>query len=109
MTDWSRVGPQWRRPGSPPPLPPREWVSQGLCVTVRGDWFPEPRQAADSTMEKAVCRQCPVRAACLAYALDAGENFGIWGGLTTEERRTVVHHLTSPVTTGSGHGPSRAA
>jgi hypothetical protein len=31
---------------------------------------------------KAICKGCPVRAACLQMALDADIQYGIWGGLT---------------------------
>ena len=39
---------------------------------------------------KAICARCPVRDACLAYALDTGEAFGVWGGLTEDERRAML-------------------
>lgn len=38
---------------------------------------------------KTLCAQCPVIAQCRDYALRAGEPDGIWGGLTTTERRRV--------------------
>lgn len=38
---------------------------------------------------KTICRRCPVAARCLAAALAGGEDAGIWGGLTAEERRVV--------------------
>lgn len=38
---------------------------------------------------KALCRVCPVRAACLEHAQRAGEVHGIWGGLTPAERREL--------------------
>jgi len=106
---WRLTIPRWRQPGSPAPLPPVEWDEQGLCVTEPGNWFPDPSQAAHSTAEKAVCGRCPVREACLAYALDARELWGIWGGLDPEERLALVRRLTTTVTTGTEHGPSRAA
>jgi WhiB family transcriptional regulator, redox-sensing transcriptional regulator len=38
---------------------------------------------------KAICAQCPVREACLRFALDTGQDYGIWGGLTEDERRRM--------------------
>lgn len=38
---------------------------------------------------KAVCLRCVVRTDCLSYALDAGERYGIWGGLNPQERRAL--------------------
>lgn len=35
---------------------------------------------------KKFCQQCPVQKECLEYALAANETFGIWGGLTPQER-----------------------
>lgn len=38
---------------------------------------------------KQVCAGCPVRRQCLEDALERHEQFGIWGGLTLTERRSV--------------------
>lgn len=38
---------------------------------------------------KEVCAGCPVRSACLSFAVRTGQAYGIWGGLTPEERRTL--------------------
>jgi hypothetical protein len=35
---------------------------------------------------KAICRRCPVARECLAYAIRTNEPWGIWGGLTPDER-----------------------
>ncbi|MCU1588093.1 MAG: transcription factor WhiB [Frankiales bacterium] len=39
---------------------------------------------------KTVCLSCPVRAECLADALDNRVEFGVWGGMTERERRAVL-------------------
>ena len=44
---------------------------------------------AEAAAAKAVCAPCGVREACLHYALEAGQDHGVWGGLTEEERRAV--------------------
>ncbi|MEU9090601.1 WhiB family transcriptional regulator [Streptomyces sp. NPDC087901] len=38
---------------------------------------------------KAVCRGCPVREECLRWALDNGQDAGVWGGLDEAERRAL--------------------
>ncbi|MGI9063665.1 MAG: WhiB family transcriptional regulator [Pseudonocardiaceae bacterium] len=39
---------------------------------------------------KRVCAPCPVRARCLAEALDRRIEFGVWGGMTERERRALL-------------------
>ncbi|MDQ3103970.1 MAG: WhiB family transcriptional regulator [Actinomycetota bacterium] len=38
---------------------------------------------------KSVCRRCTVRELCLAWALESGQDHGVWGGLSEDERRTL--------------------
>jgi len=38
----------------------------------------------------AVCARCPVIAACRKHALNVHEPYGIWGGLSAEERSTLL-------------------
>jgi WhiB family redox-sensing transcriptional regulator len=37
----------------------------------------------------AVCAVCPVKAECLQYALDNALDYGIYGGLTAQERKAL--------------------
>jgi hypothetical protein len=39
-----------------------------------------------------VCATCPVIDACRAYALDADERYGMWGGLDPQERWEIRIH-----------------
>jgi WhiB family transcriptional regulator, redox-sensing transcriptional regulator len=41
-------------------------------------WFSD--LPADLELAKAHCRPCPLRAACLAGAVERGEPHGVWGG-----------------------------
>ena len=38
---------------------------------------------------KAVCRSCSVTDDCLLWALETGQDAGVWGGLSEDERRAV--------------------
>ncbi len=64
------------------------WKDLGLCNQVGQDGFylekgESPRDA------KKVCGYCEVKPECLQYALDNGERFGVWGGMTERERRKL--------------------
>lgn len=39
---------------------------------------------------KATCRRCPIKAACLEWALSTEEPHGVYGGMTAEERRAEI-------------------
>jgi len=36
---------------------------------------------------KAVCRRCEVREDCLAWSITSGQEHGVWGGASEDERR----------------------
>ena len=38
---------------------------------------------------KAVCRRCTVTEECLSWALESGQDAGVWGGMSEDERRAV--------------------
>ena len=38
---------------------------------------------------KKVCNRCDVKEACLAWALESGQDAGVWGGLSEDERRAL--------------------
>ena len=49
------------------------------CHTVDPDlWFAE--SPVDVEAAKALCAPCPLKAACLAGALERREPWGVWGG-----------------------------
>lgn len=49
----------------------------------------EGAAAEQATAAKFVCAGCPLRSGCLAWALDTGQEFGVWGGTTEDERRDL--------------------
>jgi WhiB family redox-sensing transcriptional regulator len=56
-------------------------VTAGIELPCQSDpevFFAEKPE--DVWRARALCRQCPVRPACLAGALERGEPWGVWGG-----------------------------
>jgi WhiB family redox-sensing transcriptional regulator len=66
----------------------RGWQSRANCMGVDPDLF-FPERGASTREAKEVCRGCVAREDCLEYALDNGEKFGIWGGMSERERRRL--------------------
>ena len=66
-----------------------DWQGRAACRGMAtGTFFvasTEPGALGAELAAKAVCSSCPVWEECLGAG--ALENFGIWGGLTTAERR----------------------
>lgn len=42
---------------------------------------------------KNICAKCPIQLQCLEYALENGEIFGVWGGKSPPERKTMFIKL----------------
>ena len=74
----------------------RRLQAVGSCRTADPDLFFGPEGElvtawkARVAAAKAVCAGCPVRGACLEYALDTRQAFGIWGGTDEDERRAML-------------------
>ena len=64
------------------------WQEQALCAQTDPETF-FPEKGGSVKPAKRVCMACPVRAECLEWALETGERYGIWGGLSERERRKV--------------------
>ena len=70
-----------------------DWRDQAACRDADPErFFPDDntRSArAQVKTAKLICRGCPVSATCLSWALASGQEAGIWGGLTEDERRML--------------------
>ncbi len=73
-----------------------EWQYQGACRDLDPEAFfhPDgergPRRRNRENAAKAVCARCPVIAACRAHALAVQEPYGIWGGLSEDDRTAIL-------------------
>jgi WhiB family redox-sensing transcriptional regulator len=74
----------------PVSLRPAAWLREAACAAADPDlFFPDDSRSA-ARAAKEVCAGCPVQPDCLEYSLAAGEEFGVWGGLTEKERHNLL-------------------
>ncbi len=70
-----------------------DWRDRSACLREDPDlFFPIGRAGpavAQVEVAKQVCRRCEVREPCLSWALEAGLDHGVLGGLTDVERRNL--------------------
>jgi len=65
-----------------------EWRRRAACRDLdTAVFFPET--ADQVATAKAVCASCPVREACLDFAVITRQDDGVWGGLDENARRRV--------------------
>lgn len=71
------------------------WRVRGTCAGAVDNgvaWFAQDGSFASRAAIRA-CRSCPVQRECLASALWFGEEYGIWGGATPEQRAAMTTRL----------------
>jgi WhiB family redox-sensing transcriptional regulator len=66
----------------------RPWRGQARCRDVETRIF-FSRGGYASELARRICAGCAVREECLAYALSMPRTYGIWGGLSEEQRRRL--------------------
>ncbi len=81
-----------------------DWRQRAACRDTNPDLFFPAGTSGDAVERqvaaaKALCARCQVRFACLDWALDTGQEAGIWGGLDEDERRTLRRTADTPVGT----------
>ena len=108
----NEAAPQALRQLARPARQPANWRDLALCIEVDPEiFFPEKGESVIPA--KRVCAACEVRAECLQYALDHGERYGVWGGLSERERRALAHQPSPsrycPVCCAALKMPMRAA
>ena len=73
-----------------------DWQVNAACRGTDTSQFyhPEnergPSRVRREMRAKAICSNCPVVKSCLRWALAAREPYGVWGGLSTEEREAML-------------------
>ena len=69
----------------------------------------QPQKDIRERKAKAICAQCPVRAACLDYALSRPEKYGIWSLNEDERAAERRRRMRRAATAGVSAAPSSEA
>ena len=87
-----------------------DWRHRSACLDEDPELFFPIGNTGPAILQieeaKQVCRRCEVREQCLAWALEAGQDHGVWGGLSEDERRALKRRnararVAPPDATGS--------
>ena len=80
-----------------------DWRHKAICRDEDPELFfpvgnsgPALAQIAEA---KIVCNRCPVTAECLTWALESGQDAGVWGGMSEDERRALKRRRARTRTT----------
>lgn len=72
------------------------WQEKGLCNDAKNSeiFFYESHERGQDKAKRielaiSYCNACPVIEKCRQFALDTQQTYGIWGGLTEEQRLTI--------------------
>ncbi|WP_338692869.1 WhiB family transcriptional regulator [Streptomyces sp. Q6] len=76
-----------------------EWQQRAACRGMNSaTFFSPPGERGRDRREREegarrVCGRCQVADICAGTALARGENYGVWGGLSDDERRAVTRQV----------------
>lgn len=69
---------------------PTWWKDKAACRDADPAlFFPPIGGGKAAAAAKTFCVSCPVQPECLEFAVSSRMRFGIWGGLTERQRRSV--------------------
>ncbi|MBP2318627.1 WhiB family redox-sensing transcriptional regulator [Nesterenkonia lacusekhoensis] len=70
-----------------------DWRSRAECLDKDPELFFPVGNTGPALLQieeaKSVCRRCPVMDTCLQWALETGQDSGVWGGMSEDERRAL--------------------
>ena len=78
-----------------------DWMARGRCKDMPPSAF-FPSDGVGVEVAREICRDCPVRAECLEYALANRIDHGVWGGASERERRRIARQRRITAVTAAG-------
>jgi WhiB family redox-sensing transcriptional regulator len=72
----------------------QDWRHRAACRNLDPEIFFPVGTSGPALLQiveaKSICRRCPVAAECLTWALESGQDYGVWGGTSEDERRALA-------------------
>ena len=73
-----------------------DWRHEAACREVDPELFFPIGNSGPALLQieeaKQVCHRCSVMDDCLRWAIDSGQDAGVWGGMSEDERRALKRH-----------------
>lgn len=70
-----------------------DWRSRAACLDKDPELFFPVGNTGPALLQieeaKSVCRRCQVVDTCLQWAIESGQDAGVWGGMSEDERRAL--------------------
>ena len=70
-----------------------DWRSKAACLDKDPELFFPVGNTGPALLQieeaKAICRTCPVQEVYLQWAIETGQDSGVWGGMSEDERRAL--------------------
>lgn len=73
------------------------WMERAACrgVDPRAFYADGKHSREQVNAARKICAVCPVRPQCAAYAIETGEYYGVWGGMSQQQLRQRRRRFTS--------------
>lgn len=77
-----------------------DWRHQAACLDEDPELFFPIGNTGPALLQieeaKSVCRRCSVLDDCAEWALSSGQDAGVWGGMSEDERRALRRRTARP-------------
>ena len=90
-----------------------DWRDRAACLDEDPELFFPIGNTGPAILQieeaRAVCMRCEVREECLQWALESGQDHGVWGGLSEDERRALKRRTEADLRMVTGIGEQKLA
>jgi len=71
---------------------PHDWMAAASCAQIGSDDTFFPGKGASNETQKKICDRCYAKADCESLSLENSAEYGIWGGNSERDRRSLLRN-----------------